>query len=181
MPQKINFKKIKRKSIKFLEILGQHDFLVFLFLFSLSLIIGMIIFYNYSFLVQRKEIKVTEGVFRFKQEDYSTILKIWEERNENFQKAEFLFFLNPFDKIRKESGQFTIEQEKEIESEVFLENFQTAINLYKFYLSREQSLPTIEERARLWEELGLGKASEYRGTVFQNQELLSRLIERFSQ
>lgn len=50
-----------------------------------------------------------------------------------------------------------------------------AATLWEYYASLGQRLPTISERAKLYEAYGLGPASEYRGTVEQNTRLLQAL------
>jgi RNAse (barnase) inhibitor barstar len=47
--------------------------------------------------------------------------------------------------------------------------------LFEYYRSQGRSLPPILERAQLWENLGLGKAKDYTGSVQQNPRLLSAL------
>lgn len=47
--------------------------------------------------------------------------------------------------------------------------------LFDYYKSQGQSLPSISDRARQYESLGLGSAGEYRGTADQNTRLLSSL------
>lgn len=172
MFQKINFNKIKKNLIKLPEFLAKNDFAAFLLLFIVGLIISTLIFYEYSYLVQKKEIKITEITPQFRKEDYREILKIWEERDKRFQEAEFLFFSNPFQKTK-------IEKQEELQPEIPLQNLETAVNLYRFYLLKGEILPPIEERAKLWEELGLGSASEYSGAVYQNQKLLKELMKIF--
>jgi len=66
-----------------------------------------------------------------------------------------------------------------LQPEISLQNLETAVNLYRFYLLKGEILPSIDERAKLWEELGLGEASGYSGTAYQNQKLLQKLMEIF--
>ena len=51
-------------------------------------------------------------------------------------------------------------------------------NLFKYYEQKGQALPKVEQRAPLFESLGLGPASEYEGTGPQNKKLLKALIAR---
>ncbi len=54
-----------------------------------------------------------------------------------------------------------------------------AINtLYEFYKTKGQKLPTIAERSKTYEQLGLGSAPSYQGTYSQNVALLDRLRTR---
>ena len=50
-----------------------------------------------------------------------------------------------------------------------------ATNLYEYYTSQGQNLPSVQERAVIYEQKGLGKASDYKGTASQNTQLLGAL------
>jgi hypothetical protein len=50
-----------------------------------------------------------------------------------------------------------------------------ANTLYEFYQSKGQKLPSISERSKTFEQLGLGSASAYKGEYQQNVDLLARL------
>lgn len=50
-----------------------------------------------------------------------------------------------------------------------------ATNLYEFYTGQGKALPTIQERGVIFEQQGLGKASDYKGTASQNTALLGKL------
>lgn len=50
------------------------------------------------------------------------------------------------------------------------------ITLYKYYARKGRKLPSIKERAVLYEKLGLGKASSYYGADWQNALLVNKLI-----
>lgn len=47
--------------------------------------------------------------------------------------------------------------------------------LYEYYTQQGQQLPSISERAKKFQELGLGSATDYSGSIQQNAMLLSRL------
>jgi hypothetical protein len=47
--------------------------------------------------------------------------------------------------------------------------------LYDYYTSKGQKLPTIQERAKIYEQQGLGSAFSYTGTAAQNTALLGKL------
>jgi len=176
-----NLAKVKNLFNKISGFLSKHSFLTFLILFMMESILGALIFYKYNILVLKKEPQVSEKANLFKEKDYQNILNILQEREKKFQEAELRSFLNPFQEMRAEVPSVPgVEQEQELKPEIPLENLQTAINLYKFYLSKGEILPPIAERAMLWEELGLGKVSEYYGTIYQNQKLLEELKKIFS-
>ena len=48
-------------------------------------------------------------------------------------------------------------------------------NLYEYYTSKGQSLPSISERANIFQQQGLGNANTYTGTAEQNTSLLNKL------
>ena len=54
----------------------------------LALFIGGLIFYQYSFLAEKKEPQVIEKPLRFKEELYQKILIEWEERQKKFDQVE---------------------------------------------------------------------------------------------
>jgi uncharacterized protein YkwD len=51
------------------------------------------------------------------------------------------------------------------------------MTLYDYYKSKGQPLPSISERAKIYEKLGLGPASSYKGLAWQNNLLLNKLLE----
>jgi hypothetical protein len=100
---------------------------------------------------------------------------------EKFQKTDSKKYLNPFiftasvkqdekeEEPTKEEALKLLEEENKVGKE--------ALTLYEFYLVNKESLPPIGQRAVLWEELGLGKASGYYGSFYQNIRLLQELTE----
>src|SRR3989344_8365554 len=50
-----------------------------------------------------------------------------------------------------------------------------ANTLYDYYKTKGQSLPSVQERAKTFESLGLGSPAGYKGTYEQNVSLLSAL------
>ena len=49
------------------------------------------------------------------------------------------------------------------------------ITLFEFYIIKDGIFPSIDQRAKIWEEKGLGPAEEYQGFSWQNQRLLEQL------
>lgn len=92
MANKISVKKIAN----FIEILAQRAFLVFLIFFLLSLIIGGVLFLKYYILVQEKTLEIIEKPVEFNLTIYNEVLKIWQEREDKFQKANFKEYFDPF-------------------------------------------------------------------------------------
>src|SRR3990167_2038719 len=50
-----------------------------------------------------------------------------------------------------------------------------AMNLYEYYTGLGQTLPSVQERSKTYEQQGLGSASTYIGSLEQNTALLSKL------
>src|SRR3990167_8851956 len=50
-----------------------------------------------------------------------------------------------------------------------------AKTLYEYYSSKGQALPSVSERAKVFESQGLGTATMYKGTTEQNTALLNKL------
>ena len=50
-------------------------------------------------------------------------------------------------------------------------------NLWEYYQSQGLTLPSIQERAAIYEQLGLGDASSYTGDALQNEALLNSLSQ----
>ena len=78
--------------------MAEHNFLAFLGLLFISLIIGGIILYKYDITARRKEIKVGAKPLRFQKKKFENVLKIIKEREENFKEADFKKWENPFQK-----------------------------------------------------------------------------------
>jgi len=53
----------------------------------------------------------------------------------------------------------------------------TPATLYDYYTSKGQVLPKISERGKIFEQLGLGLANQYKGTAAQNTLLLEKLLQ----
>lgn len=94
--KKIQIKKIGGFLKKLPKILAERAFLTFLGLMILSLILGAFLFYKYSFLTKKIEPQITERPFKFKEKTYEDVLKIWQEREERFKKADLKECPNPF-------------------------------------------------------------------------------------
>jgi len=94
--KKVQLKKIRGLLKKLPKILGERAFLTFLGLMVLSLTLGAFLFYKYNFLTKKIEPQITEKPLKFKEKTYEDVLKIWQEREERFKKAEFKEYPNPF-------------------------------------------------------------------------------------
>jgi len=78
------------------RILGEKAFLTSLSLILFSLILGGILFYQYSILAKKAEPKTTEAPLYFQEKAYENILKIWQEREERFEAADTKEYSDPF-------------------------------------------------------------------------------------
>ena len=67
--------------------IGENPLSAFFILLVLALIFDGLIFYQYSFLAEKKEPQIIERPVQFKEELYQKILKEWERRQEKFEKS----------------------------------------------------------------------------------------------
>lgn len=195
---KINLNKIKEFLKKLPEILASHVFLTFLGFLFISLIIGIIIFYQQKILIERGILKVVEKPLEFEQKTYQKVLDIWREREKRFKETDFKKYLNPFYstfQLIEEKPELEPELELELEPEKVpeltpepeiilklpdqkIKKLQAATTLEEFYKIKEERLPSIKERAKIWQEKNLGLVEEYFGTFYQNIRLLNELKKR---
>lgn len=162
----VKLPKIKLNKIKFFcqkapRAVADRAFLSFLLLFLISLVFGGLIFYQYNILTKKKEVRSAENPLQFQEKTYEDVLKIWKEREDAFKAASAKKYFDIF-KAKLSTPQAPLPSSSDY-------------YLFKFYESREEALPTIEERAKIWEQLGLGSADIYNGEFFQNQRLLDTL------
>lgn len=93
---KIKIKKIENFSKKLPRILGEKAFFVSLLFILFSLVLGGLLFYQYSILAKKTEPKITEASFQFQEKIYEDILKIWQEREKRFEAADTKGYPDPF-------------------------------------------------------------------------------------
>lgn len=60
-------------------------------------------------------------------------------------------------------------------------NTNNPTNLYEYYTKQGKNLPSVQERAPIYEQFGLGKAGDYTGSAEQNTALLGKLAGTPSQ
>lgn len=94
--KKIKLDKIKMIFKKLSRNLAEKAFLTFLKLFFISLIFGVIVFFQYIVLVKNAEPQLPEKTFQFKEKTYESVLKIWQERGETVRQTGFKQYPNPF-------------------------------------------------------------------------------------
>jgi hypothetical protein len=95
---KIN-KTIKKLKV-FIELLAENSFLVFLALFLISLFLGLIIFYHYVFLPENLDVIIKEEeLLGLDLEKQARVLEEWQNRNDNFYKADSKERIDPFYRV----------------------------------------------------------------------------------
>lgn len=94
--KKYNVKKISLFFKKIPRAVADHFFCaVFVFLL-IVFAIGGLIFYQYDFSVQNKNIEVSSDTLKFKEDTYQKILVIWSEREKKFNESDSKIYLNIF-------------------------------------------------------------------------------------
>jgi len=97
--KKIKIEKIKNIFEKFKKlprILAEHVFLTILGLLFLSILLGAIIFYQYSILALTEFPEVVEKPLMFKEKTCQVILDEWQARNKRFLEIGQKEYLDPF-------------------------------------------------------------------------------------
>lgn len=96
MFKRIKLNKIKEIFKKLPKNLAENAFLTFLVLIFLVLIIGGVVFYKYSILVEEIKPEVLEKPLPFDEKSFQGILQIWQERQKTFEETDFKETFNPF-------------------------------------------------------------------------------------
>lgn len=94
--KQIKLNKIKELSKKWLRALGENPFLTSLALILLSLIIGALVFYQYSVLAEKRESGAAFEPLILEQESLGNILKTWQDRQERFDETDLKSYPDPF-------------------------------------------------------------------------------------
>ncbi len=93
-------KRLYKKSALFLKklprILAERAFLVSLALISTALILGVIVFYKYSFLAEKKEPEIKEQPLIIDEKALQELLEMQQIRQNRLDQAEFKEYNNPF-------------------------------------------------------------------------------------
>jgi len=97
---KFKTEKIKQFFKKLPRTLGERSFLTFLGFLLIALILGGLIFYKYSFLVEKEPpTKIGEGVekpLKFNEKNYQEVLEIWQEKEKRFEEVNLKEYPNLF-------------------------------------------------------------------------------------
>ena len=129
--------------------------------------------YQYKGLIEKTEPGIPERQVHFKEKIYQRILQKWENREKEFNKVETKIYIDPFLETRGEIEDSELLLEPQSETEI--KNNQRIKTLFEFYAAKGEGLLFLQERAKIWEEKGLGKVEEYQGFYSQNLKLLEKL------
>lgn len=78
------------------KILAERAFFVSLALISIALILGIIVFYKYSFLAEKKEPEIREQPLIIDEKALKELLETQEARQKRLDQAELKEYNNPF-------------------------------------------------------------------------------------
>lgn len=193
MPNRIKIDKIGRILNQIPQSIGKHAFSFFGLLLGIILILGALLFYQYSVLPLRKESPISVEELEINQEQYEQVKNAWARREEKFRKADSKQFPDPFWLTKAEPEEESEETEEGSQEEEPKEPEETeepispssdlrqASTLSEFYQIKGQSLPSVNQRAAMWEERGLGSSEYYIGAPYQNLRLLEALKQELTQ
>jgi type II secretory pathway component PulC len=94
MKVRFRLKNLKKKISKLPRILAEKSFLVFIFLFLIAVLFSLFVFWRYSISLE-KEI-LPHKVRGFNKQKFEKILKLWQEKKEDFKKIDEKQYQNPF-------------------------------------------------------------------------------------
>ncbi len=193
---KIKIGETKNFFKKLPKTLALHPFLTFWVFLSIALILGSIVFYKYSILAEKPETETSKELLRFKQGVYQKVLDHWQQREENLENISLKEYINPFHMMRGEisppvSSEETTSTSEELPLEELpsegpslpsnIEELLAATNLTQFYMIKGERVPFLWQRAKMWQEKGLGLEDEYEGSKYQNMLLLEKLKEELTE
>lgn len=164
--------KLRAACSRFLRGFAGRPLLTLILLFFLVLISGAFVFYRYEVLVRLAQPETTGQTIQFEKDLYQQIIKEWQSRDERFEAASVKNYLNPFQQKREKIVFVTVEEPKIISVDPKL---LSASNLLEFYSLKGESMPLLNDRAKMWQEFGLGSVRSYIGSNAQNQLLLAEL------
>ena len=85
----IKIKQLKESLKKIFWSIGGNPFPAFCILIILVLILGGLVFYQYSFLAEKKEPQIIERPLQFKEALFQKILEEWQARQKKFEESDF--------------------------------------------------------------------------------------------
>ena len=90
--------KIGRALLKIPITAAYHSRITDAFLFLVVLLIGALLFYQYSVVPQKEEPHVLEGIFLLREGSHNELLQIWQELELKFKAANTKEYPDPFKK-----------------------------------------------------------------------------------
>lgn len=77
---------------------AEYAFLTFLALFLVSLAIGGLVFYEYSFKIRGVKPEISENPIKFNQKTYEEVLSTWQKKEKEIQEIDSKQYPDPFKK-----------------------------------------------------------------------------------
>lgn len=77
-------------------ILASHAFLMMLIFILTSLLVGVLLFYNYVILAETQDASIIATGTQFNYNAYQAVLKTWETKKQNLDASTDLPYSNPF-------------------------------------------------------------------------------------
>lgn len=159
------------KLLKKLALFLNRNSLVVIFLdIFFCLIVAGLVFYFFVVTPREKTFNVSNKTPTLNQKLYDKALNNLEKSKE----VEDNSFLQSENKKQEDENEQIEVKEGISEEDLELALAKTLFELYEFDNSE---MPTISERAKIWEDLGIGNKENYRGSYSQNITLLEKLKE----
>lgn len=159
---------------KIIKGLLNHLFLFFWVLVFFAFAIAGLIFYKYYLSIANLQLQSPDIFIKVETDNYQKVISEWKNREKKSEEADLKEYFDPFREIKKEVVVNEKPAEKEPATLPAVVNLETK-NLYDFYRLKGMDLPSIEERAKIWADKGLGKTEDYKGFFYQNLRLLEAL------
>lgn len=146
--------------------LSNKSWIILLLYILLCLLIALLLFYFFIITPKETVFNINKKTPLLNRELYNATLNRWGEDIE--LKANNLF------NSEIEETDTTKAEKSILEKELEIDLAETLFELYEF---EGNEMPTISERAKIWEDLSLGDSNNYKGSYSQNIRLLSQLKE----
>lgn len=93
---KLDIKKTRKFFKRLPQTLAEKSFLSFLFLFTISLVFGAIVFYRHESSIKKASPKILEKTLQIEEKSYQEVLRVWEEKKEGLNEIDFREYPNLF-------------------------------------------------------------------------------------
>lgn len=94
--RKPDIKKTRKFFTRLPQTLAEKSFLSFLFLFMISLIFGVIVFYRHESSIKKASPKILEKTLQIEEKSYQEVLRVWEEKKERLNEIDSREYSNLF-------------------------------------------------------------------------------------